>query len=385
MELSLPKATLVGILAPLTKVIERRNTIPVLSHVRMTLDGGALEIRATDLAMEVVRSVPVDGDTADGATCLPGRLLLDVVKKMDGDDVRFETTGSNGGYARRVMSGACRFELLGMPAGDYPPLVPADDGRVSSSFTLGAGTLSALLNFVAPSMSKEETRYYLCGVYLHVEDDRLRAVATDGHRLALATTDVPEGAEAMAPVIVPAKAVGALVDVLSGLPFDAPVKVGCTSTWFRTEHGDTTTTTKAIDGLYPPYQKVIPRSNPYRVRVGRKELAEAVDRVATVVESNAASGRAVAFAFAEDGLVLSATTMGGEDADEKVAADVPSELHGHRTGFNPRFVADVLSVMHSEGVVLTFDRDEKPGPIMVLSDDAPEGDADCQVLMPVRV
>ena len=382
MELTLPKGTLAGALGPVVKIIERRNTIPVLSHVRMSVEGDDLEIRATDLDMEVVRTVPAPGGV-EGGTCLPGRLLHDVVRKFEDSDVRFQ---SNGGHGRSVFSGASRFHLMGLPVADYPVLTPTDDGGVSTMFRTSVGALLSLLQATASSMSTDETRYYLRGVYLHVEDGRLRAVATDGHRLALASVEAPAGTEGMKPVILPAKAVGVVTETFKGASFDAEVEVECTSTWFRVRHGASTLTTKAIDGTYPDYRRVIPRDNPHAVVVPKDVLSAAVDRVATVVAQSSRS-RTVAFAFGDDVITLTSSDVDQGGGNEEIDATVPTGIRGYKVGFNPRYLGEILETVHSGDVVLHVDQGtpERPAPVMIVPPDVEEGTPDCLVLMPVRL
>ncbi|MBX9739246.1 MAG: DNA polymerase III subunit beta, partial [Beijerinckiaceae bacterium] len=206
MKVTLERAALLKSLGHVHRVVERRNTIPILSNVLLQAVDGRLTLRATDLDLEVTERLAADVGLA-GATTLPAHVLYDIVRKLpDGAQVSLESAGDTGQLLLR--SGRSRFNLQALPESDFPDLNPGD---LTHRFSLPAGDLKKLIDKTQFAISTEETRYYLNGIYVHtIEVDghtMLRAVATDGHRLARVEIPAPSGSAGMPGVIVPRKAV----------------------------------------------------------------------------------------------------------------------------------------------------------------------------------
>ncbi|HVE01310.1 MAG TPA: DNA polymerase III subunit beta, partial [Sphingomicrobium sp.] len=208
MKATIERATLLKSLGHVQSVVERRNTIPILSNVLIEArDDGSLRLMATDLDLQVDESVPANVDQA-GATTVSAHTLFDIVRKLpEGSQV--EIAASEG--KMQIVAGRSRFNLSTLPRDDFPVIA---EGELPTRFELPAATLRQIIEKTRFAISSEETRYYLMGIFLHVIDDQLRAAATDGHRLARITVPKPDGADGMPDVIIPRKAVAELYRLL---------------------------------------------------------------------------------------------------------------------------------------------------------------------------
>lgn len=358
------------------RVVERRNTIPILSNLLLKAEAGGVTLKATDLDLEILETVPAEV-TTPGATTVPAHLLYDIVRKLpEGSEVGLTLTGD--GQTMSVSSGRSRFSLQVLPAADFPDLTTGD---FAVRFTLPAAGLKQLIDRTQFAISTEETRYYLNGIYLHVVTAGgkrwLRAVATDGHRLAQAQIAAPEGSEHMPGVIVPRKTVGEIQKLVEAA--DAEVTVELSDTKIRVTipgpGAGLVLTSKLIDGTFPDYARVIPQANDKVLKVDRGELQDAVDRVSTIASER---GRAVKLALSDHRLVLSVTNPDSGSATEELgvefAAD-PLEI-----GFNSRYLLDIGAQLRSGTAVFRL---ADPGSPTLIQDEG--ADDALYVLMPMRV
>src|SRR5918993_2892905 len=208
MRVTVERAALLKALGHVHRVVERRNTIPILSNILLRAGEGSLRLKATDLDIEVTETIPAD-ITEAGSTTVPAYMIYDIVRKLpDGAQVSLEMTPDMG--QMQIRSGRSRFMLQALPESDFPDLAAGD---LPHRFALPAADLKRLIDKTQFAISTEETRYYLNGIYFHTVEagsgagTMLRAVATDGHRLARVEMPAPQGAEGMPGVIVPRKAV----------------------------------------------------------------------------------------------------------------------------------------------------------------------------------
>jgi len=279
MKLTIERAALLRALGHVQSVVERRTTIPILSNVLLRAEGGQLALSATDMDLEIVEGVPARIER-DGRTTAPAHTLYDIVRKLrDGSQVELEALAGRNEMALR--SGRSTFTLACLPPEDYPVM---SAGELPHNFSLSAGELRQLIDRTRFAISTEETRYYLNGIYLHStkanEVPVLRAVATDGHRLAKVELTAPEGAAGMPGVIVPRKTVLELRKLVE--EGEAEVQIALGESKIRCAVGDAALTSKLIDGTFPDYDRVIPSGNDKVLEIACKEFAEAVDRVATI-------------------------------------------------------------------------------------------------------
>lgn len=372
MKLTIDRSDLLRALSHVQSVVEKRNTIPILSNVLLSAGPGALTLTATDLDIEAVDAADASVDQEGGLTA-PAQTLFDVVRKLpETADVQLEYLPEN--QRLSIQSGRSRFALPTLPASDFQTMTK-DEGSVN--FSLDASDLKKLIDKTRFAISTEETRYYLNGVYLHIHDGekgkRLRAVATDGHRLALSEIDAPEGSDALAGVIIPRKAVAEVRRLIDG--FDGVISISASEAKIVFTAGRAVLTTKLIDGSFPDYVRVIPQNNDKTLKVENVALEKAVDRVATV---SAERSRSVKMSLETDKIILTVnhaeTGHGVEEIEAEYAAD-PMEI-----GFNARYLLDVFQQI--DGDVILFDFSDPSAPALVRD---PEDEASRFVLMPLRV
>lgn len=348
------------------RVIARRNTIPILDNVLILPEAGRLVLRATDLDIQIVSSVEAKAVSGPGIT-VPAHTLHDIVRKLpDGSEVTIEAKSASSVV---VKAGRSRFTLQTLPETDFPELAAGD---LAHRFDIAATDLKRLIERTQFAISTEETRYYLNGIYLHVEEGKLRGVATDGHRLALLDLAVPAGAEKIPGVIVPRKTVGEVQRLLDGAQ---TVTVELSEGKIRFTAGEVVLTSKLIDGTFPDYRRVIPQSNDKVLEVPRADLAEAVDRVSTVASEK---GRAIKLTLSHGKLDLSVTSPDNGSAAEEL--EVGYDAEPMEIGFNARYLLDILSQIEGDEAAIRLD---SPGSPTII--ESKGGNGALYVLMPMRV
>ncbi|PZQ83414.1 MAG: DNA polymerase III subunit beta [Ancylobacter novellus] len=371
MKVTVERAELLKSLAHVHRVVERRNTIPILANVLLRTDARGLALRATDLDIEIVETISAEVGQ-EGATTVPAHTVYDIVRKLpEGAQVQLETSGDRGTLT--VRAGRSRFALQTLPENEFPDLAA---GEMTHRFTLPAGELKRLVDKTQFAISTEETRYYLNGIYLHVADAGgpvLRAVATDGHRLAQAQTAAPSGAAGMPGVIVPRKAVAEIQRLAED--GDAEVTVELSSSKIRISLDRVVLTSKLIDGTFPDYGRVIPTGNDKTLIVDKADFASAVDRVSTVASER---GRAVKLSIADGKLTLSVTNPDSGSATEELEVEYGSEPID--IGFNSRYLLDITSQIEGGTAELKL---ADPGSPTLVQD--PDKRGALYVLMPMRV
>ncbi len=372
MKVTLERGALLKSLSHVHRVVERRNTIPILSNVLLQARDGALLLRATDLDLEITESVAADVGQP-GATTLPAHTLYDIVRKLpEGGQVSLETSGDSGQLLLR--SGRSRFNLQSLPESDFPDLTAGD---LTHRFSLNAADLKKLIDKTQFAISTEETRYYLNGIFMHtIEVDghmMLRAVATDGHRLARVELPAPAGSAGMPGVIVPRKAVAEVQKLVEDLGAEIVIEMSTTKARFT--FGPVVLTSKLIDGTFPDYNRVIPTGNDKFLTVDCAPFAAAVDRVSTISSER---GRAVKLALTEGKLTLSVTNPDSGSATEELEVDYDSTPID--IGFNARYLLDITSQLDSDTALFKL---ADPGSPTVIQDR--DGAAALYVLMPMRV
>jgi len=300
-------------------------------------------------------------------------VLYDIVRKLpDGAQVSLEMSGDAGQIL--IRSGRSRFNLQALPESDFPDLASGDMGH---RFTLGAADLKRLIEKTQFAISTEETRYYLNGIYLHTMESGgravLRAVATDGHRLARVETDAPAAAAGMPGVIIPRKAVAEIIKLIDDAGEQITVELSPNK--IRLALGTVVLTSKLIDGTFPDYQRVIPAGNDKRLVVDKGDFAAAVDRVSTISSER---GRAVKMALSDGRLTLSVTNPDSGSAIEEIEVDYdapPIDI-----GFNARYLLDIAGQLEGDTALFML---ADPGSPTLIQDR--EGASALYVLMPMRV
>ncbi len=372
MKATIERATLLKCLGHVQSVVERRNTIPILSNVLLeAASAGTLKIMATDLDLQVVETMSAVSVDSAGATTVSAHLLFDIARKLpDGSQVSLEVAENR----MTVKAGRSRFSLPILPRDDFPTIV---EGDLPTSFELPAALLAQLIDRTRFAISTEETRYYLNGIFLHVSEDELKAAATDGHRLARFTLKRPDGAEGMPDVIVPRKCVAELRKLLEEA-LDTNVLIDLSASKVRFTLGGengVVLTSKLIDGTFPDYTRVIPTGNDKLLRLDPRSLWEGVDRVATIATEKT---RAVKMALENDKVTLSVTSPDNGTAAEEVPADYGAQ--GFEIGFNANYLKDILGQIEGDTVELHLA--DAGAPTLIRQDDKSPA---LYVLMPMRV
>jgi DNA polymerase-3 subunit beta len=372
MRVTVERAALLRSLGHVHRVVERRNTIPILSNVLLRADDGGLRLKATDLDIEVTETIPADV-TQGGSTTVPAHVIYDIVRKLpDGAQVSLEMTGETG--QMQIRSGRSRFMLQALPESDFPDLAAGD---LPHRFSLPAADLKRLIEKTQFAISTEETRYYLNGIFFHTIDvsgaTMLRAVATDGHRLARVEMAAPAGSEGMPGIIIPRKAVAEIIKLVEDA--GETVDIELSSAKIRLTFGGVVLTSKLIDGTFPDYQRVIPAGNDKLLTVERDQFARAVDRVSTISSER---GRAVKLALNDGRLTLSVNNPDSGSATEEIEVDYdqsPLDI-----GFNARYLLDITSQLDGDTALFKL---ADPGSPTVIQDR--DGAPALYVLMPMRV
>ena len=372
MRLTIERSALLKALNHVQSVVERRNTIPILSNVLVAAQGDTLKLTATDLDIEISESAPAEVERA-GQTTAPANFLYDFVRKLpEGAPIKLDVSGDDPRLF--ISAGKSRLHLPILPAGDFPSM-PSDG--FETKFEIEPTELARLIDKTRFAISTEETRYYLNGIFFHTVAEgsaaKLRAVATDGHRLALADTVAPKGSTGMPGVIVPRKTINELKRLLD----DAAdmVEIAVSTQKIRFALGDAVLTSKLIDGSFPEYARVIPKANAKKLKIDNKTFSEAVDRVATV---SAERSRSVRLALDKDKVTLTVNNPDAGVATEDLVADYRDDAM--EIGFNARYLLDVA--LQIEGAEALFELADSGSPTLV-RDEA--DDQALYVLMPLRV
>lgn len=370
MKATIERATLLRGLSHVQSVVERRNTIPILSNVLIEAQaGGTMRLMATDLDLQIDETIAAAVDQP-GAITVSAHTLFDIVRKLpEGSQV--ELAAAEGRIT--VNAGRAKFTTATLPRDDFPMIA---EGELPTTFELPAETLKQIIDKTRFAISTEETRYYLNGIFLHVTDDAqplLRAAATDGHRLARVTVARPDGAEGMPDVIVPRKCIAELRKLLDDV--DGSVGVSLSGSKIRFDLGQAILTSKLIDGTFPDYSRVIPTANDKILKIDPKSFMQGVDRVSTIATEKT---RAVKMALDRDKIILSVTSPENGAAAEEVPGEyaaMPFEI-----GFNSRYLMDILAQI--EGDLVEVHLADAAAPTLIRENDSSPA---LYVLMPMRV
>ncbi len=371
MKITIDRAALMRALNHVQSAVEKRTTIPILSNVLIKAEDGILSLSTTDMDLEINEAVAANVDKP-GATTAPAGTLFDIVKKLPEDSaVVLELDPS--GNQMTVKAGRSNFRLACLPVADFPEI---GQGQLPASFSIPAKELRNLIDRTKFAMSAEETRYYLNGIYLHAAENNgvavLRAVATDGHRLARFEMPLPEGAATMPGIIIPRKTVGELRKLVEEA--GDSIKVSLSETKIRFQFDHIVLTSKLIDGTFPDYQRVIPKGNDKIVEVNPKAFSRAIDRVSTISDGKS---RAVKIALNGKTMTLSANSPESGSATEDLEVNGNDNME---IGFNARYLLDITQQIEGDGCRLTLADSASP----TIIEDSSDASA-LYVLMPLRV
>lgn len=348
-------------------VVERRQTLPILSNVLLVLEGDRLSLTGTDLEVELVGRVQLAAPGVDGELTVPARKLVDICKSLpEGSDIEFSAEDGK----VTVKSGRSRFTLSTLPAREFPSV---DDSIGTHQFAIKQGQLRRLIDRTGFAMAQQDVRYYLNGMLWELKQGRMRVVATDGHRLAMCTlpsgVDTPEDAQ----VILPRKGVLELARLLMNDDADVAIVLG--NNHMRATTEDFTFTSKLVDGKFPDYERVLPRSPDKLVVGSRTELRQAFTR--TAILSNE-KYRGVRLKLVSGAMEIVANNPEQEQAEESVPVDYEGD--SLEIGFNVSYLLDVLGVLSGEKVRLSLS-DSNSSALL----EETESDDSVYVVMPMRL
>ena len=372
MKLVIERAVLLKALGPIQSVVERRGTIPILANVKLDATGNGLSLTATDMDIAIVENVKADV-SEKGSTTVPAHMFYEIVRKLpDGSNIQL-TQGEKGGKIT-ITAGQSKFSLASLPVDDFPVMA---EGDLAHTFSITPAECKALLEKTRFAISTEETRYYLNGVYLHAASNNgaavLRAVATDGHRLARMEVGLPEGAEQIPGVIIPRKTINELYKLVE--EGAEKVEIALSESKIRFKAGEATLVSKLIDGTFPDYERVIPTGNDKVMEVDGKAFSNAVDRVSVITSEKS---RGIKLALSGSKINLSASS-----AEQGTAAEELSVSYGAdpvEIGFNSRYLLDMMAQVEGDTAQFVFADSNSP---TIVRDPADVGAL--YVIMPMRV
>lgn len=367
MKFSISREALLKPLNLAAGVVERRQTLPILSNVLLALDGQRLSITGTDLEVELIGHVELEQPVAAaGEVTVPARKLVDICKSMpDGSQLDFQLDDQR----LVIRSGRSRFALSTLPASDYPSVQQGDGGL---TLELKQGDLKRLIDRTAFAMAQQDVRYYLNGMLWEARDNRLRAVATDGHRLAMCTLQ-QELPMADMQVILPRKGVLELSRLLADE--ESPVTVVISGNHFRALAGSVQFSSKLVDGKFPDYERVLPRGSNKIVYAEREELRHALTRASILSNEKY---RGIRLTLSEGQVRILANNPEQEEAEEELSVDYQGD--GLEIGFNVSYLLDVLGVLKDRNVRLSLADSNSSA----LLQEAEDGDS-LYVVMPMRL
>lgn len=372
MKLTVDRNALVKALAHVQNLVERRAINPILANVLLQVEGDQLSLTTTDLDLSVKELIGVSGADA-GETTVNVHTFYEIVKKLQ-DGAAVELKASEESSQLAIKCGKSRFQLPTLPASDF---MRFDFGALPNSFQMEAESLRSLINQTRFCMSTEETRYNLNGIYFHVLQQKgaqvLKAVATDGHRLALSSFEGAEGLEDVPGIIIPRKAVNELSRLLEGEV--GGIDVSMSLTQIRFAFANITLYTRLVDGKFPDYDQVIPSANEGVLKMNRHQLAQSVDRVSLLSQDKT---RGIKVVFEKNRVTVSASSQEFGSATE----DVDASYDGARieTAFNARYLMDILQHIESENLQIQLGNENTP--VIIQGEDEVES---LFVIMPMRL
>ena len=362
---------MLAVLGHASRVVEKRNTIPILSNVLIKAEGNQVNLKATDLDLEIALTFEADVEVAGGTT-VQASLLYDIIRKMpDKADISIELKSDN--QTLEIKCGRSRFSLQCLPMSDFPDLTA---GAFTHTFEVDSAAFRAIIQKTQFAISSEETRYYLNGIYLQTMNskgrDILRGVATDGHRMAYSAMPAPDGAMGMAGIIVPRKTVNELQKLLEE---SKTARVDVSTAKIRFHIGSLIITSKLIDGTFPDYERVVPKENNKVAFADKKNLAAMVDRVSIVSSER---GRAVKMKFEDN--VLSAVVNNPDSGSASDEMTIDYDAGDIEIGFNAKYLNDILSNVDGDKVKISLNDAGSPAIFRIEEDENT-----LFILMPMRV
>ncbi|WP_371187430.1 DNA polymerase III subunit beta [Thalassotalea maritima] len=367
MKFSLTRDALLKPLLLVSGAVERKSTLPILGNILLDVSGQSLTLLATDLELEMVSSTDVNNQGPDGRVTVPARKLLDICKSMpDQALIEFELVGDT----IQVKSGRSRYSLATLPANDFPN---TESWQGDVEFKLKKSQLLRLIESTHFSMANQDVRYYLNGMSIETENNEIRSVATDGHRLAICkiageNLNLPERQ-----VIVPRKGILEIIRLLD--PVDDDVQIMLGSNHIRLIDSDFSFTSKLVDGRFPDYRRVLPRNGDKILITDKEDLKQVLSR-ASILSNEKFKG--VRLNFSDGELKITANNPEQESAEEYL--EINFAYDALEIGFNVSYILDVLNAIKDDNVKFTLSDANSS----VLVEGQESGEA-LYVIMPMRL
>jgi DNA polymerase-3 subunit beta len=366
MKLRVSREALLKPLQQVAGVVERRQTLPVLSNVLLQVEGNQLSLTGTDLEVEMVARVALL-ENENGEVTVPARKLMDICRELP-EKAEIELTLS--GQKMSIKAGRFRSTLSTLPAADFPAV---DNSMVELSIEIEAKSLKRILDRTAFAMAQQDVRYFLNGMLIELGGSYVRTVATDGHRLAMSTLTLTSAMADSRQVILPRKGVLELQRLLQEVGGDVSISIGANH--LRADSADYTLTSKLVDGRFPDYDRVIPKNGDKTIYADKVELRQALNR--TAILSNE-KFRGIRVNLSTGRLQLSANNPEQEEAEEAVSVDYTGD--DLEVGFNVGYVQDVLGALDCEKVKITL-HDANSSALL----EDPDCDESIYVVMPMKL
>ena len=371
MEISCQRDELIRVVQMVHPVVGMKAALPVLANLLLEAKGKTLDVTGTDLQVGVRCSLNVSV-IEPGAVTVPAKTISEVVRELPDQDVRLKV---HEGSQVRIESGNAIFKLMGLPKDDYPVLPKFE---VGGELIIGQSVLSEMIRKTIFSVSHDETRYVLCGIYFIIEKGRIKMVSTDGRRLCYISREIAGEKKREASVIVPTKAVNELNRILTqAVPReeDGKVRIGIDENQIGFMVGDTVLISRLIEGHFPNYEQVIPQTAEIRLNVKTEELLQATRRVALLTSEKSNS---IKYSLRKNQLVISANTEGLGEARDVVGIDYGGEEM--EIAYNPQFLVDVLRNIGCDEVFLELTNSLNPCLIRPTT-----GEDYISIVMPMRI
>lgn len=367
MQFTIQREALLKPLQLVAGVVERRQTLPVLSNVLLVVDGSTLSLTGTDLEVELVGRIQLEEPAEAGEITVPARKLMDICKSLP-DEVALTLKVEDNKAV--IKAGRSRFTLATLPASDFPNV---EEGPGSMTFSVNQNKLRRLIERTSFAMAQQDVRYYLNGMLLEINKGQLRAVATDGHRMAMCTLDADIDYQERYQLIVPRKGILELARLLGEA--DDLVSIVLGTHHIRATTGDFTFTSKLVDGKFPDYERVLPRGGDKIVLADRQVLRNAFSR--TAILSNE-KYRGIRLMLSDSMLKIQANNPEQEEAEEDIAVEYNGSAL--EIGFNVSYLLDVMNVLNNEQIKMILS-DANSSALVQES----ESDDSVYVVMPMRL
>jgi len=372
MKFQIEKQDLLKILSDINGAVEKKNTIPILSNVKLDITDNLLSVVGTDMDIFVTSTTQVK-DATNGSTTISAQLFFDIVKKIP-DDKLINVVLNEDNTILAINYDNSEFKLPCIDVSQFPEISQTD---MSTNFTINAINLAQMIDRTKFAIASDETRHYLNGIFMHSHEHsgeiQLRFVATDGHRMSMAINSKIENLQDVIDgVIIPKKTISELRRIISGKNDNVEVELSKSKIKFQI--GNAIIISKLIDGQFPEYEKVIPKNNDKSINVNKKTLFDAVDRVATIANDR---HKSIKFVVGDEKISLNVKTNDGSFANEEIPVNYNDQ--SVEIGFNSRYLLEIINNSSEDELNIKFQGSMVP---VIISG---KEDTGLYVIMPIRI